>query len=295
VGIADRIWTRERARREGVSRGRLTAGQEFVRVLPGYYVKACWGDDLLTRCAVVTRAVPGSVVSHWTALQLARLPVPLTSDDAIHVSVPAELQPRRVGVVVHRLDDPPAPVPGPVPRSGPGRAWCDAAALAAGADPASGDLGDLVATADALLRRSPRTLEPVLAHLAGCPGGRGVDLARRALALVDGAAESAQESRLRVELVRAGLPRPVSQFEVWRGGRFVARLDLAYPDRRVAVEYDGDHHRRDPRQWRRDIERRERLEAMGWRVIVVTANDLRRPDRVVQRVAAALRQAAPAA
>jgi hypothetical protein len=52
------------------------------------------------------------------------------------------------------------------------------------------------------------------------------------------------ESRLRLILVFGGLPRPVSQFVVRdRTGMFVARVDLVYPEQRLAIEYEGDHHR----------------------------------------------------
>jgi very-short-patch-repair endonuclease len=92
--------------------------------------------------------------------------------------------------------------------------------------------------------------------------------------LVDPGAESVQESRLRVRLVLAGLPRPVTQFVVERDGRFVARLDLAWPDLRVAVEYDGLWHG-DPEQFHRDRRRLNRLLGEDWIVLHVTARRFR--------------------
>ncbi|MBB3676593.1 endonuclease domain-containing protein [Modestobacter versicolor] len=70
-------------------------------------------------------------------------------------------------------------------------------------------------------------------------------------------------------------------------GRFVARVDFAWPAQRVAVEYDGLWHR-DPRQFAADRARLNRLTAAGWRVVFVTAADLHRPGDVIARVAAAL-------
>ena len=108
--------------------------------------------------------------------------------------------------------------------------------------------------------------------------------------LADARAESQPESRLRVLLTLAGLP-PVPQFVVRGvGGEFLARTDLAYPDVRVAVEYDGAWHAGDG-QFARDRDRLNRLTAAGWRVLHVTAADLRDPDRIVTRLRALLRDA----
>ncbi|WP_457049034.1 endonuclease domain-containing protein [Geodermatophilus sp. SYSU D01045] len=104
--------------------------------------------------------------------------------------------------------------------------------------------------------------------------------------LVDARAESPQESRLRVCLVLAGLD-PVPQFEVLHHGRFVARVDLAFPGERLAVEYEGAHHFQDD-QIPKDDERLERLRAAGWRVVRVSAADLRDSEALLVRIRAAL-------
>jgi len=70
-------------------------------------------------------------------------------------------------------------------------------------------------------------------------------------------------------------------------GTFVARLDLAWPQLKVAVEYDGEHHRA-REQYSRDLDRHNRLRLLGWTVIQVDAELLRRPERLVALVAAAL-------
>lgn len=90
-------------------------------------------------------------------------------------------------------------------------------------------------------------------------------------------------------IVFARLPEPATNVELFDDrGQFVARLDMPYPKWRVVVEYDGAHHERDPRQRQRDRERREAIEALGWRVIVVTGQDLLRPASVPWRVFHAL-------
>lgn len=78
-----------------------------------------------------------------------------------------------------------------------------------------------------------------------------------------------------MRLVLAGLPMPAVQFEVMDRGRFVARVDLAGPDARVAVEYDGRWHDESAQQIDRDRARLNRLVAAGWRVLHLTARRLR--------------------
>jgi very-short-patch-repair endonuclease len=72
--------------------------------------------------------------------------------------------------------------------------------------------------------------------------------------------------------------------------RFIARVDLAYPVERVALEYEGDHHR-ERATFRRDIARVNALTALGWIVIRVTADDIyRNPEQLTQRIAEILQQ-----
>lgn len=93
------------------------------------------------------------------------------------------------------------------------------------------------------------------------------------------------ETRLRLIVIRAGLARPVANRDVVVDGCWLARPDLSWPDLRIAVEYDGDHHRLDRAQWQRDIGRRRLLEDAGWLLVVVTADDvLRHPDQLVDRL-----------
>jgi very-short-patch-repair endonuclease len=70
-------------------------------------------------------------------------------------------------------------------------------------------------------------------------------------------------------------------------GRFVARVDFAWPDLKLAVEYDGLWHA-EPGQFARDRRRLNLLREAGWRVVFVTAADMHWPDQVVIRIATAL-------
>jgi hypothetical protein len=98
-------------------------------------------------------------------------------------------------------------------------------------------------------------------------------------------AESPKESWLRLVLIDAGLPLPTTQIRV-TDGEFVAYLDMGWEPQLVAVEYDGDHHRLDRRQYAKDIRRSEKLEQLGWHVIRVIKED--RPREIVERVSRAL-------
>lgn len=140
---------------------------------------------------------------------------------------------------------------------------------------------DMLVAAGAL---RPAHVEDCRASLGSLPGSRRT---RRALALADGRSESPQESRLRVRLVLAGLPPPTPQYEVRHRGRFVARVDLAYPERKLAIEYDGAWHGA-AGQLGRDRRRLNALVAAGWRVIHVTAADLHSLDQVIATIRTAL-------
>lgn len=99
------------------------------------------------------------------------------------------------------------------------------------------------------------------------------------------AAESVLEARLRRLVRRRRLPEGVPQLDVYDGERFVARLDLAYPDEKIAVEADGYRWHGDPARWRADLARRNELTRLGWQVLHFTWNDLKFDE---QRVAATI-------
>lgn len=146
---------------------------------------------------------------------------------------------------------------------------------------------------DALMRACGLCADDVLSVAQRHRGARGIVQLRRAITLADAGAESPQETRLRLVLVKAGMPAPRTQIEVCdRWGQFVARIDMGWPRWRVGVEYDGVQHWTDPLQRARDIDRIAELEALGWRIVRVSAAMLRdRPDTVIVRTQRALRDA----
>ena len=151
---------------------------------------------------------------------------------------------------------------------------------------------DLVAVADAVVREW-RT-EPLgsIADLESAIGrGRRVGINRLRDALPDVRTRSASrpETRTRLVLVEAGLEEPELNHDVYVDGIRLACVDLAYPRLRIAIEYEGEHHLKDPAQWARDIARYDRLAAAGWRVIRVTKSELfDRPGMLVHRVRVAI-------
>jgi very-short-patch-repair endonuclease len=91
-------------------------------------------------------------------------------------------------------------------------------------------------------------------------------------------------------LLDNGFPKPETQIPVLSGSTCpVAFLDMGWRDYMVAVEYDGDHHRKDRRQYVKDIARLRMLQALGWNVIRVIAED--RPEQWLARVTDALHAA----
>jgi hypothetical protein len=105
-----------------------------------------------------------------------------------------------------------------------------------------GPLDDGVVLLDRLVQAGVVELDDVRAAVAALPRGRGSKVARDAAMLADGLAASPQETRLRLLLHRAGLPAPVAQFRVFDDAGFDARVDFAYPELKLAIEYDGLWH-----------------------------------------------------
>lgn len=94
---------------------------------------------------------------------------------------------------------------------------------------------------------------------------------------------SPAESKARLALVMHGIPCPQTNVKipgaVFSASKTVMTLDMAWPEFRIGVEYDGDQHRTDKNQWRRDQEKREYLRRQGWIIICITADDLANGQR----------------
>jgi hypothetical protein len=140
---------------------------------------------------------------------------------------------------------------------------------------------------DGLMRGDGLTEKELVAEVLGRRGQWGSTRAARLLPFVDARAMSPPESKVRVACQLAGLPRPVPQFEVLERGVFLGQVDLAWPEAKLIVEYEGAYHF-DGVQIVKDDVRYARLIAGGWRVIRLSSVDLRDLDAVVGKVRAAL-------
>jgi hypothetical protein len=153
-------------------------------------------------------------------------------------------------------------------------------------------LVEAVVCLDAMAAALLVDVEQVCAYADGRLGWPGCRAVPVVLSTVEPRTESPMESRTRVAIVAAGLPRPIAQFVVFDSyGRFVARLDFAYPERRVGIEYQGDHHR-ESAQYRADLRRANLLRELGWTLLQFGPADvLGDPTRMIALIRASLTSA----
>jgi very-short-patch-repair endonuclease len=264
----------------GLLTWRQLEGRTWRRLLHDVYVHAGVPVTHLLRCHASCLLLPEAVVTGVSAAVLWGVDLAGPSDD-VEVTLPPTAGPRRLpGLKVRRArisdDDRWRRLDLPVTTPA-----ATAVRLAASLP---GDDG--VVAVDQLVASGVVDLAPIRA-LAARARGTGSARARAVCDRADGLAGSPQETRLRLLMRRCGLPDPVAQFRVMAGGVFVARVDFAWPDRKVAVEYDGLWHA-DDGQFAKDRRRLNRLREAGWTVVFVTAADMHRPDELIARIAAAL-------
>jgi very-short-patch-repair endonuclease len=244
--------------------------------------------SLSDRCALYQlRLAPTSFFSHGTAALLHSIPVPyeLAVSPLVHAALPAPHRaPHAHGLAGHSLQVEPhelMTLPNGLRVTTPLRTWFDLAH--------SLGLLDLVAAGDALIHwRKPLVSALDLAEALGRPFNRRIRRKlRQAGELLNDRSESPPESILRALLELAGLPASgVNRVITDRFGEFVARTDLIIERYRIILEYQGDYHRTKQGQWRADMTRRSKLEAQGWRVMELNADDLRDPAELVNRIRA---------
>ena len=242
-------------------------------------IRVPWGveQDRDDRIRPLLDVTPGSMASHSTAALLWGIPLPpwLASSLDVHLSRDAAKNPpSRNGVTGHHARFKPGEM---VTLRGlnitsPLRTWLDLAAVL--------DLDDLVAAGDFLVcehdrifgqKRVPLVTLAKLRHAARHGfRRRGIVKAREAAGLIRVGADSPPETRIRLALQRAGLPNVVLNFVVRdAGGRDVSWPDLAIPEWRILIEYDGAHHLTAHQQGIDDA--RDRLmKQLGWRQLRIT-------------------------
>jgi len=260
-----------------VTRGRLQ-GPDFVPLLRDVFIGAEAEVDVGVRVrAVALRCGPDAVVAGPLAALAWNAECPW--DDAEGV-LPQDRRLSRDGVRLRRDRLHPAEVAVRfgVAVTSPARTAFD---LARRASP----LVESVAAMDALgfaCGVRARDLERLLRDHRGARGA--VDL-RRVIELMDPLAESLMETRIRLVFVLRGLPPPVSQYRVRLPDGRTARLDLAWPEHRVGVEYDGEEHR-SPERHADDLDRDALCRDLDWTIHRVTGRQVyRSPDATARRVA----------
>ena len=269
----------------GVSRSQLR-GSRYSRPFRGVHV-AGTVSTLGERCVAALAVLPASAVfSDETAAALHGLPLPFQSSPQgrLHVTTTSGIAVRRTGMAGHvrQLRAAEVTMVGVLYVTTAARTFVDLAARFSRVA--------LLALGDAMLRAGSATTAELVACIEKQGGRRGVRRARELLELLDPRSESPMESLLRLLFIDAGLPRPevnVNLYDI--AGAFLARADLLFRAARVVVEYEGDHHRTDRRQFAHDVRRGSRLAAAGYLVLRFTADDvLRRPQYVIATVRAAL-------
>lgn len=260
-------------------------GPRFVRLLPDVYAPRPAGrPDLALRSRAAYRLVErrGGMLAGYSAAELLGASCG-RRDAPAEVIVPGGGQRAHPGLVVRR--DRPAPgeiveVDG-IRVTSPLRTAFDLGR--------QDDLLDAVVAVDALAHHRRFAPDLLINFAVHYPRARGVTRLYEVLAHADRGAASPMETRLRMVLVRGGLPRPVTQHPVQDPeARTAVWLDLAYPELHVGVEYDGEEHT-DPERVLRDIARHTRLLDLGWRVYRYTKHDIRTgPARIVDEIARAL-------
>nr|BFF10285.1 hypothetical protein GCM10025699_15880 [Microbacterium flavescens] len=266
--------------------------------------------SLEARCGdLLPRLEPLHIYAGPTALALWGAPLPGWTERYLHVGALLGVrEPRIPGVVGHRFAFLPedATLLRGLPVPPPAEAWAQSADRCGSPNPERGryersrrppdplkrrflTVDELTAAADYLLTDGLADREE-LVRVAEVARRRGAVALREAAEFARAGSESPKESELRLLVVRGGSPEPELNWNLTdASSALVARLDLAYPQYRVAVEYDGRHHA-EASQFSRDADRWAAIADHDWILIRAVAHDLAdEPRRLLRRIERALR------
>ncbi|WP_458113139.1 hypothetical protein M1D88_03030 [Arthrobacter sp. R1-13] len=279
----------------GVSRTR-TEAKDLATVSRGIRMHLGSAAAGAAALRAYTELDDSSVLSFGSAARIvqAALPSWLEDDWRVHVARRRGFSmPRRANVVGHLLTLLPDEVVehDGVRLTSPARTWLDLASIL--------NLDELVVAGDSLVcshgpdfpmpREALCTVDELRSMVERHPGVRGVRTARAAVELIRVGADSPPETRMRLCIVRAGLPEPVLNHRVLGAyGTPALWPDAAYPEQRVALQYEGAHHNGSD-QYLKDIRRADTTTECGWIEVRVSKFDLAggRPA-VVSKVRTAL-------
>lgn len=236
--------------------------------------------------AYMARMPRGTFFSHVTAAHLWNIPLPLSYANSLplHVASSATLRgPTGSGVTGHHLqiDRRDITTLDGIPLTRPERTVFDLAGVLPDED--------LLACLDNLLwhRRPPSsraTAESLTQAYLRFRGRRGRARLVELLSLASDRADSPPESAFRLRFLRAGFPPAVPNLRVYDAeGRFIAMPDLQFVNFEMAFDYEGDYHRTQRNQWRKDLARVPRLQDAGWHHTRISGDDLIDPREMLAR------------
>ncbi|SEH46858.1 hypothetical protein SAMN04489835_0152 [Mycolicibacterium rutilum] len=243
---------------EAIADGRLTRGQlrwNNTAILPRVYIP---NDAERT---IYTNAVAAWLHSGRQGIIAGRAAAALHGAKWVDASTPIEIITnhgrRRPGVIVHEERIAPDEITyvGDLQVTSVARTALDLARHL--------PRNSAVAHLDALAAATGVTAGDALALIDRYRGARGVRRARASLALMDGGAQSPEETRVRLILIDAGLPAPRTQIRL-ADGYDEAFLDMGYDEPMVGLDYDGLHHSENRRQYVYDVGRAEFVDRQGW-------------------------------
>jgi len=232
----------------------------------------------------VSRRLPEAVFSGSTAGWLHGLDLPPV--DPVQVTVPNAHASNRAGVHLRRATLAPVEI---VRLKG----LRVTSALRTAVDLGSNRvLVDAVIALDMALHKRIVALTELRAFCEANRGAKRVAKLRRAIELTEPATESPMETRFRMLLLMARLPRPRAQVSLHdHQGRFLGRPDLYYSEHKLALEYDGATHRDSLVE---DNRRQNRLLNGGFRLLRFTAADIfQAPESVIGQVRLAISKHGP--
>lgn len=283
VELAERPFTSATAAKYGVTRSALR-GTSWRRLHRGVWVATDVALSYAILLAAARLAMPvDAVLCGLSACTAWGIDVRRADDRLVYVGFAEQVPRKRAGLVLRELLLRPDEV---VVRDG----WLVTTPVRTAFDCARWlPLVEAVVVVDALCHAGLLRLSELTRFAATHPGIRWVTRIARVVDISEPLSESPMETRLRLLLVLAGLPRPRAQLVIRDiTGAFLGRVDLVYEAQRLVIEYDGAEHWT---QRRADDRRRDRLRTNGWTVLVYSAEDyFQNPHTITAQVAAELRK-----
>jgi very-short-patch-repair endonuclease len=266
----------------GLGRHRLL-GRDLSRPFQGVYMNGSAPSFEQLCLGLSKRLGSDAFFCGVTAARIIGMPLPQIFERApeLHVALPRpRFRPTGRGIVGHTLtiEDGELRLWNGLLITSPERTWCDLGAVL--------HIPELIAAGDYLIHWDlPITSADELAHaMSRRHGRRGVRRLRVAQPYLSERSESPKESQLRYLIVSAGLKGLEVNYPIRTSSGHSYRADLAFPGRKLIVEYQSEQHHNSPEKFRSDMTRASRLQADGWSILLVNSDDLRNPLELITRI-----------